>query len=62
MARLPAEFADTLVSGGFAQTEMHPQEANEPQIADLPRLTFKFNRHRQSRLRQLIDVLNNDGE
>ena len=60
MARLPAEFGDILVSGGFEQTGMHPQEANEPQIADLPRLTFKFNRHRQSRLRQLIDVLNQD--
>lgn len=60
MARLDIEFADLLESGSFTQTEMLPQEANEPQIAELPRLKFRFNRLRQSRLRQLIDVINRE--
>ena len=40
---------------------MLPQEANEPQLADLPRLKFRFDRHRHGRLRQLIDLINAEG-
>lgn len=60
MSRLDVEFADILSGGGFTQTEMLPQEANEPKISNLPRLKFRFNRLHQSRLRQLIDVINQD--
>lgn len=60
LARLDVEFADILSGGSFTQTAMLPQEANEPKIAALPRLKFRFNRHHQSRLRQLIDVINRE--
>jgi uncharacterized protein (TIGR00730 family) len=61
MDRLTAEFADLTAPGGrFEQTGALPQEANEPALAELPRLRFKFNRHRMGRLRQLINVVNAD--
>jgi uncharacterized protein (TIGR00730 family) len=61
MARLHAEFAD-INSGddGFVQTGMLPQEANEPGIAELPRLKFRFDRMNHGRLRQLINLINLD--
>lgn len=62
MDRLAAEFGDIAAGGSFQQTGMLPQEANEPALKDLPRLRFRFKRHGMGRLRQLIDVLNRDGE
>jgi hypothetical protein len=60
--RLNQEFADVISPGSrFEQISALPQEANEPALADLPRLRFRFNRHRMGRLRQLIDVINRDG-
>jgi len=35
-----------------------PEEADEPEIADLPRIVFRFNSGSHGRLRQLIDHLN----
>jgi hypothetical protein len=61
VARLNEEFADLSAGGTFQQTDMLPQEANEPALAELPRLKFRFDRHRHGRLRQLIDVINRDG-
>ena len=61
MTRLAAEFADIAAGGRFEQTGMLPQEANEPALAELPRLKFRFKRQAMGRLRQLIDVLNTDG-
>ena len=54
-------FPDILEGGDFVQTEMLPQEVNEPHLAKLPRLKFRFNRLHQSRLRQLIDKINSEG-
>jgi uncharacterized protein (TIGR00730 family) len=54
-------FGDILVGGTFEQTEALPEEANEPELAQLPRLTFRFDRHAVGRLRQLIDVINAEG-
>lgn len=63
MARVRDEFSDVLGPGGsFEQTDALPQEANEPALAHLSRLRFRFNRHSMGRLRQLVDVLNADGE
>jgi hypothetical protein len=60
LERIRQDFADILVAGTFEQTGAHPAEANEPQIAALPRLRFRFNRHSHGRLRMLIDVINRE--
>jgi uncharacterized protein (TIGR00730 family) len=58
-----AEFADMLREGRFEQTGPLPQERDDPGLADLPRLVFRFNHRSLGRVRQLIDWLNrgNDG-
>ena len=53
-----ADFADILYRGQFELTESLDEETDEPNLADLPRLTFRFNRRSLGRLRQLIDFLN----
>jgi len=52
------EFSDVLASGDFEQTTMLPEEKDEPDLMDLPRLAFHFNRRSLGRLRQLIDFIN----
>jgi uncharacterized protein (TIGR00730 family) len=54
-------FADILAGGTFEQVEALPEEGNEPELAQLPRLKFRFDRHAIGRLRQLIDVINAEG-
>jgi hypothetical protein len=56
--RLESEFGDILAEGGFSVGPALPEEAEEVSLADLPRLTFVFNRRSFGRLRQLIDALN----
>jgi uncharacterized protein (TIGR00730 family) len=58
---LAAEYRDIIVDGVLVQTDALPAEANEPTLADLPRLKFRFNRHGLGRLRMLIDAINRDG-
>ncbi|QVL33317.1 TIGR00730 family Rossman fold protein [Telmatocola sphagniphila] len=53
-----AEYADICPSGNFELTKALPAEANEPALADLPRLKFKFDRRAHGRLRQLINHIN----
>jgi hypothetical protein len=55
---LNQEFADILVDGRILPHEPFPEEANEPEIAHLPRLALHFDRHHYSRLRALIDRIN----
>jgi uncharacterized protein (TIGR00730 family) len=57
LAAITRDFAD-IAPAGFTVCAALPQEANEPSLADLPRLRFRFTRHRMGRLRQLIDALN----
>src|SRR5262245_19904325 len=61
LRQIRSEFADILASGTFEQTAALPDEANDPHLAQLPRLRFRFNRHSLGRLRLLIDVINRDG-
>jgi hypothetical protein len=61
LADLNGRFADIRTAGAFRQVDALPEEANEPDLAGLPRLTFRFARHAAGRLRQLIDVLNAEG-
>jgi hypothetical protein len=54
------EFRDIIKEGKLEQTNALPEEANEPLLAKMPRLKFRFDRHRLGRLRQLIDAINAD--
>ena len=58
LAALNRDFPDLLVEGSISQGNALPEESDEPEIADLPRIVFRFNSGRQGRLRQLIDQLN----
>ena len=60
MKSIRVRFADILVSGTFEQSGALPAEANEPALAELPRLIFHFNKQDAGRLRQLIDAINCD--
>jgi len=59
MQRIRDEFNDLLITGGtFRQGEALSQEADDPDLADLPRLILDFNRSAFARLKALIDVIN----
>ena len=58
LAKVRADFTDILSGGTFEASAALPEEANEPALADLPRLRFRFNKHDHGRLRELIDALN----
>jgi uncharacterized protein (TIGR00730 family) len=58
LGRIRTEFKDILKSGTFEQTEALPEEADETDLAALPRLRFCFDRHSMGRLRQLINLIN----
>jgi uncharacterized protein (TIGR00730 family) len=51
-------FSDILSSGTFEVSGPLPEEKDEPDLANYPRLVFRFNRRSLGRLRQLIDALN----
>ena len=56
---LERRFADLLAPAGRIRTSGPlPEEANQADIAHLPRLVIDFNRRRLGRLRQLIDHIN----
>ncbi len=58
LAELNREFGDMLRSGRIDQGGALPQERNQPEIADLPRLVFSPHRHAFGRFRQLINAIN----
>ncbi|NWF73256.1 MAG: TIGR00730 family Rossman fold protein [Nitrospirae bacterium] len=58
VAGLHETFGDLLSEGTFALRGPLPEELDEPDLANLPRLAFTSNRRSASRLRQLIDHLN----
>jgi uncharacterized protein (TIGR00730 family) len=61
LARIENGFVDIVAPGGtWRLSEPLPEEANEPELAGLPRLVGRFNRRDFGRLRQLVDVLNAD--
>lgn len=51
-------FRDVLVDGNFVVSPALPEEKDEPKLAEMSRLVFKFNRRNLGRLRQVIDCLN----
>jgi hypothetical protein len=56
--RLNDEFADLLASGHIEPAEASKAEKADDDVPDLARLKLRFDRHSYSRLRQLIDRLN----
>jgi uncharacterized protein (TIGR00730 family) len=59
LERINDEFSDLLTQGSFEQhAEPLPEELDEPALKDFHRLVFLANRRSASRLRQLIDHLN----
>lgn len=59
LIRVNREFKD-IIRGGKIQilTKPLPEEENEPETHNLSRLIFDFNRRAYSRLRKMIDVIN----
>ena len=60
LVKLHDEFKDIAKNGAFEQTRALPEESEEKAIADLPRLKFRFHRHKLGRLRQMINAINED--
>ncbi|MCA9061662.1 MAG: TIGR00730 family Rossman fold protein [Planctomycetaceae bacterium] len=58
MERLNDEFADVCSSGRIETAGVHRLEADDEHLAELPRISFIFNRKAVGRLRQMIDLLN----
>jgi uncharacterized protein (TIGR00730 family) len=60
LEKLRIEFKDIVVRGTIEQSAALPAEANDTQLADLPRLRFVFDRRHLGRLRMLIDAVNRE--
>src|SRR4051812_39045928 len=58
LAELNQEFADIVVRGAMEVVEATAQEIADDDHVDLARIAFRFDRHGWSRLRMLIDCLN----
>ena len=55
---LQHRFSDMLLPGGGIRTvSSHPWEADEPELADLPRIMLDFNQHDFGRLKSFITAL-----
>src|SRR5262249_49948155 len=60
-SQLRTEFAASVETGTFEQGPAVAEEANDPHVASLPRLRFRFDRKSLGRLRMLVDVINRAG-
>ena len=58
LADLNNQFTDIVRSGEIVQRAGLPKEANEPELRELPRLSFTAFCGRFGRIRQLIDAIN----
>lgn len=57
---LNSQFADILQEGRIESSGPLPEERDDPDLAELPRLVFAFNRRNLGRLREMIDCINRD--
>lgn len=55
---LNEDFADIIVGEKIKVCDPFPEEREDSQCLDLPRISFDFDRRHYGRLRQLVDVLN----
>ncbi|WP_437229732.1 TIGR00730 family Rossman fold protein [Planctomicrobium sp. SH661] len=60
LKRLNAEFSDILTSGSIELATAHEMETDDDHLRDLPRLSLSFNRREVGRLRQMVDVINDE--
>ena len=58
MQRLRDDYSDVLKSGDFIQGGALPDEQNEPELSELPRLIFRHGRRDFGRLREFINAIN----
>lgn len=58
LAGIRTDFADILKGGTFEQLTALPEESNDHHLAEMPRLKFRFDRHKLGKLRLLIDRIN----
>lgn len=58
--RLNDEFNDILAEGKIEKAEAHRLESDDEHLKDLSRLSLKFNRRSIGRLREMIDVINDE--
>ena len=58
LASIQDNYSDILVDATFEQRSALAEESGEPDLADMPRLVFHFNRRALGRLRMLIDCVN----
>lgn len=58
IASLNADFEDIILGEKFKIIEATPEEKDDNDHVDLPRIAFGFDRRQYGRLRELIDVLN----
>lgn len=58
VGQLNKEFSDILVEGRIEQCGCLPEEEDEPEIRELPRLKMRFDQQHFSRLREMIDRIN----
>lgn len=60
LERLNREFANIVVRGKIERVEAHPHEYEDAHVRHLYRIAFHFNRRDAGRLRQMIDILNDE--
>ena len=58
--RLNDEFGEIVETGRIEKVPPHRLEADDEHLADLPRLGFQFDRKNIGRLRQMIDLINEE--
>lgn len=58
LAAINDHFASILFDGKFEQRSALAVEKDEPELLDMPRLVFNFNRRALGKLRMLIDTIN----
>ena len=62
MDALNDRFKDLLTEGKIEKAEALPEEANEPELLEKPRIVFSYDHRSAGRLRQLIDEINKLGK
>ncbi len=58
--RLNDEFAGIVESGRIEKTAVHRLESDDEHLKHLPRISFRFDRKSVGRLRQMIDLINDE--
>jgi uncharacterized protein (TIGR00730 family) len=62
MEQLNEQFADLVDDGAIERAYALPEEANEPELLDKPRIAFSYSHKSAGRLKQMIDQVNRLGK